>query len=391
MWPARDLHDLCAERPRIVITGPSLHALSGIATHVNLLLGSSVCRRFTLVHLCAGGEGLTEGFARRILRHVRTPVRLFVMLMAWHPAILHINTSLNARSLPRDASLLLIAWLARCPVVWQVHGGRSITELERNQPIALPMLRLLLRVPRRVVVISGQDQSGYAKVVAPDRLRRILNAVQVPALPPRAAIAPAGAGLRLTYMGRLVAGKGVLDLIEAMQIIAREQGARPISLRIAGAGPLETQLRMRVQEYGLAERVELLGPIAGARKNRLLEQTDVFVMPTFLPERLPYALLESMAEGIPAVASAIGGVAELIEHRRTGLLVPPRRPDLLADAILQLASDRQLLEKISRAARQRIRDSHDLAGMAARFCALYDEILDEPRHSDSRRTSGATR
>ena len=381
MWPAPNPNDRCAQRPRIAMTGPPVHALSGIATHVNLLLGSSVSRRFTLAHLCAGGEGLIEGFARRILRRLGTPVRLLMMLVTWRPAILHINTSLNARSLPRDTALLLVAWLTRCPVVWQVHGGSSIVELERNQPLALPMLRLLLRFPRRVVVISGQDELGYAKVVAPDRLRRIVNAVQVPDLSARDAIAPQRAGLRLAYIGRLVAGKGVLDLIEAMQIIAREHEAVPISLQIAGAGPLETQLRMKVEEHGLTERVQLLGPLAGARKHRLLEQTDVFVMPTFLPERLPYALLESMAEGIPAVACAIGGVAELIEHRRTGLLVPPRRPDLLADAILQLASDRTLLELISRAARERIRDSYDLAGMATRFCALYDEILDERRRA----------
>jgi D-inositol-3-phosphate glycosyltransferase len=377
MWPARNLSDLCSERPRVVITGPPVHALSGIATHVNLLLGSSVCRRFTLTHLCAGGEGLVEGFARRIFRRLRTPVRLFMILVTWRPAILHINTSLSARSLPRDAALLLVAWLSRCPVVWQVHGGSSIAELERNQRMALPMLRLLLRFPRRVVVISGQDELGYARLVASDRLRRIVNAVRVADLPARDATAPARAGLRLTYIGRLVAGKGILDLIDAMQIVACEHEAVPISLRIAGAGPIATQLRMKVEEYGLAGRVQLLGPMEGAVKQRLLEQTDVLVLPTFLPERLPYALLESMAEGIAPVACAIGGVAELIEHRRTGLLVPPRRPDLLAAAILQLANDRLLLAQISRAARERIRDSYDLAEMAGRFCALYDEILDE--------------
>jgi glycosyltransferase involved in cell wall biosynthesis len=381
MWPAHTLSDLRAGWPRIVITGPPVQALSGVATHVNLLLGSSVSRRFTLAHLYAGGEGLIEGFTRRTLRRLGTPVRLLMMLVTWHPDILHINTSLNARALPRDAALLLVAWLTRCPVVWQVHGGSSIVELERDQPMALRMLRLLLKFPRRVVVISGQDELGYGKLVASDRLRRIVNAVQVPELSARAAIAPERAGLRLTYIGRLVAGKGVLDLIDAMQIIAREHEAVPISLQIAGAGPVETQLRMKVAEYGLAERVQLLGPIAGATKRRLLEQSDVFVLPTFLPERLPYALLESMAEGVPPVACAIGGVVELVEHRRTGMLVPPRRPDLLADAILQLAHDRLLLEQISRAARERIRDSHDLAGMAARFCALYDEVLDERRRA----------
>jgi glycosyltransferase involved in cell wall biosynthesis len=381
MWPAHTTSDLCADRPRIVITGPPVHALSGIATHVNLLLGSSVCRRFMLTHLCAGGEGLVEGSARRLFRRLRTPLRLFMILVTWRPAILHINTSLNARSLPRDTALLLIAWLSRCPVVWQVHGGRSIAELELKRRMALPLLRLLLRFPRRVVVISRQDESGYAKVVAPGRLRRIVNAVRVVDSPVRDATAAARAGLRLAYIGRLVAGKGVLDLIDAMQIVARGHEAPPISLRIAGAGPIEQQLQSKVAEYGLAGRVQLLGRLEAAPKHRLLAQTDVFVLPTFLPERLPYALLESMAEGIAPVACAIGGVAELIEHGRTGLLVPPRRPDLLAAAILQLADDRRLLERISRAARERVRDSYDLAGMAGRFCVLYDEILDGSRRA----------
>lgn len=379
MWAARHPADPGAARPRIVITGPPAHALSGIATHVNLLLDSSVRHRFMLVHLCAGGEGLVEGIARRIFRRLRTPVRLFVTLVTWRPAILHINTSLNARSLPRDAALLLVARLTGCPVVWQVHGGTWIAELERSKPMALRMLRLLLRLPRRVVVISGQDESGYAKLVASDRLRRIANAVQVPDLSARETIPAERAGLRLAFIGRLVAGKGVLDLIEAMHIIARAPEAIGISLRIAGVGPVEVQARKRVEAYGLADRVHLVGTIVGAHKHRLLEQTDVLILPSFLPERLPYSLLESMAAGIPAVACAVGGVAELIEHGRTGLLVPPRRPDLLASAILQLASDRQLLAGLSVAARQQICDSYDLAGMGARFCALYDEVLDERR------------
>jgi hypothetical protein len=56
-WPARDLNDLGAERPRVLITGPPVYTLSRIAIHVSLLLGSSVYRRFTLAHLYAGGDG----------------------------------------------------------------------------------------------------------------------------------------------------------------------------------------------------------------------------------------------------------------------------------------------------------------------------------------------
>jgi glycosyltransferase involved in cell wall biosynthesis len=348
--------------------------VSGIATHVSLLLDTAVARRFAFVHLCAGGEGLVETIVGRALRHLRTPVRLLAMLMTGRPALVHINTSLNARALPRDVMLLFVAWLTRCPVIWQVHGGRSVLELERSQPTALSVLRLLLRVPRRIIVVTRQDEEGYAKVVAAGRLRRISNAVHVPQQPER--IAPQSA-LRVTYIGRLVAGKGVLDLLDAMRIITREYAAIPIRLQLAGAGPLDAQLAAAIAEHGLSDRVQILGQVVGAAKHRLLEQTDVFVLPTWLPERLPYALLESMAAGIPAVACAVGGVTEVVQDRLNGLLVPPRRPDLLASAIIELARDRQLLQQMSRAARERICDSHDLTHMAARFCALYEEVLDE--------------
>jgi glycosyltransferase involved in cell wall biosynthesis len=365
-------------RPRIIITGPPAHAVSGIATHVRLLLDSAVARGFAFEHLCAGGEGLAETSVGRVLRHVRTPVRLFAMLMTERPALVHINTSLNARALPRDVMLLFVAWLTRCPVIWQVHGGRSILELAQTQPKAVPLLRLLLSVPRRVIVVSRQDEQGYAKVVAASRLRRISNAVHVPEQ--RERTAPDSA-LRVTYMGRLVAGKGVLDLLDAMRIIVHEHAEVPIYLQLAGVGPLEAQLTAAIAVHGLADRVQVLGLVEGAAKHRLLQQTDVFVLPTCLPERLPYALLESMAAGIPAVACAVGGVTEVVQDGLTGLLIAPHRPDLLASAIIELARDRQLLQQMSRAARERICVAHDLAHMAARFSALYEEVLDERRRA----------
>ncbi len=368
-----------SRQPRIVITGPPSHAVSGIATHVNLLLQSAARHRFTLEHLCAGGEGLTEDIGGRVLRHLMTPLGFLAMLMTERPALVHINTSLNARALPRDAVLLFMAWLSRCPVVWQVHGGRSVLQLE--QRTALSMLRMLLRMPRRVVVVTRQDELGYAKVVGAPRLQRISNAV--PAVPAAAALSREcrPPGLRVTYMGRLVAGKGVLDLIEAMRIIARADAAMPVTLSLAGAGPLAEQLRAAANGADLCGHVQVLGPVTGATKQQLLAQTDVFVLPTTLAERLPYALLETMAAGIPAVACALGGVTEVVQDRRSGLLVPPGRPDHLAAAILELARDRQLLEQMSRAARERISDSYDLTQMAARFCALYEEVLDEHRRA----------
>jgi glycosyltransferase involved in cell wall biosynthesis len=361
----------------VIITGPPVNAVSGISTHVRLLLESAVCSRFRVAVLCAGSGGLNEGIVRQMLRRVRTPLRFFAMAALWRPSIVHINTSLNPRSFPRDAALLLLAWLTRCPVIWQVHGGAWILDLEQSNRTALAILKLFLMLPRRVVVICQQDELGYGRLVAADRLRRISNAVQVPELLRDEASTTQSTALRITYMGRLVEEKGVLDLLDAMRMIVRDHEGMRITLQFAGAGPIEAQLRLKVQEYRLGDSVQLLGQVSGRRKQDLLTQTHVFVLPSALPERLPYALLEAMAVGIPPIACAVGGVTELIEHRRTGLLIPPHRPDLLAAAILELARDRQLLTQMSKAARERIQDSYQGTEMAARVCALYEEVLGE--------------
>lgn len=297
--------------------------------------------------------------------------------MTFKPAIVHINTSLNARSFPRDAMLLVIAWLARRRVVWQVHGGQWIADLEQHNPVAFGMLKLFLKLPRRVVVICSQDELGYGKLVALNRLRRISNAVSL-IDPMTNNVQERYAGtLRIIYIGRLVAGKGVLDLLDAIRIIARDRQGPAVALDIAGSGPLEQELRLKVHEYDLGMHVRLLGQVRGVQKHQLLSESDLLVLPSCLPERSPYALLESMAAGVPAIACATGGVMDVIEHRQNGMLVPPHRPDLLAAAIIEVARDRQLLRRMSVAARGTIVQAYHVSNMATRFCELYEEVIDE--------------
>src|SRR2546425_7533059 len=81
--------------------------------------------------------------------------------------------------------------------------------------------------------------------------------------------------------------------------------------------------------------------------------------------------LEAMACGKPVVASAIGGLKEMIRNRENGILVPPARPDLLADAILELIRDRQLSDEIGEAARESVLDGHSWACVAAKVSAIY--------------------
>lgn len=142
--------------------------------------------------------------------------------------------------------------------------------------------------------------------------------------------------LRLLDVGRLVPQKGPSILVDAVDRLLRR--GVPVRARIVGAGPLADDLAREVSRRGLSDAIELTGPIGQDRLPELYRWADVFVLPSFA-EGLPVVLMEAMATGLPVVTTQIAGIGELVIDRTHGRVVPPGRPDRLADAIADLAAD----------------------------------------------------
>ena len=190
---------------------------------------------------------------------------------------------------------------------------------------------------------------------------------------PYVALRP-GETLRLFSCGRLNIVKGHQDLMAAVRLLI-DQG-QPVTLDIAGeddAGGTGYRrvLEARIAELGLGDHVRLLGAIdAGAVKQRLLA-ANIFVLASW-HEPLGVALMEAMSCEVPTIGTAAGGVAELITDDVDGVLVPPKDPTQLAEAILQLARDPALAMALGQAGRARIVNNFH-AGLGAE--TLIREIL----------------
>jgi colanic acid/amylovoran biosynthesis glycosyltransferase len=140
---------------------------------------------------------------------------------------------------------------------------------------------------------------------------------------------------RVLTVARLVRGKGLDILLEALHLLKRRGlGAEVV---IAGEGPDRTRLEQRVRELGLEDRVRLAGAVSQDRIRELYAEAQVFCLPSF-SEGVPVVLMEAMAMGLPVVATRITGVPELVDEGRSGLLVPPGRPDALADSLARIIS-----------------------------------------------------
>jgi glycosyltransferase involved in cell wall biosynthesis len=142
---------------------------------------------------------------------------------------------------------------------------------------------------------------------------------------------------RIAAVGSLKPLKAYDVLLHSLGLLSAE--GRKVELLLAGDGPERTRLKELAERLGLAERVRFLGDVADVP--RLLASAHLLVHPS-RSESLSNAILEAMAEGLPVIASAVGGNPEIVADGRSGLLVPPNRPDLLAAAIRRLLDDPSL-------------------------------------------------
>lgn len=136
----------------------------------------------------------------------------------------------------------------------------------------------------------------------------------------------------ICYVGNLYPEKGPAVLIEAMQRI-RANGRKDIALAIVGGGTLEAELRAKVDTYGLGNQVRFCGRRPHDEVPDWICACDVLCLPSYR-EGCPNVVLEALASGRPVVASAVGGVPELIGPK-TGLLVAPGDPEALAGALVE--------------------------------------------------------
>jgi glycosyltransferase involved in cell wall biosynthesis len=363
-----------AARPRILLL-ITLAETGGAQSYVAGLLPALVGRFDVLVG--AYGEGplrdatLAAGARFIPLRHVRRDlhvvhdvlgvVELAALMRRERPDIVHANSS-KAGLLGRTAAALV-----RVPIrVFTVHGWAF--KAYSGAPSALYRWADRLMAPLTTVTICVSERERAAGVAA--RTCRAHRTVVIPtAVDARAApeSRPAEGTPRVLAVGRLASPKDPLTLVRALA------GVRgPFSARIVGDGPDRPAVEAEIRACGLQDAVEVLGERRDVP--RLLAEADVFVLST-RSEGAPISVLEAMAAGVPVVASAVGGVPEIVEDSATGVLVPSGNAAALAGALESLLADPALRGRLGAAGLRRVRERFDLDQLRRAHLELYAREL----------------
>lgn len=312
----------------------------------------------------------------RPLSDLAALVRLFAVFSHQEFDIIHTHTA-KAGALGRIAG-----FLARTPVIlYTPHGHNFYGYFSKFCSKAIVLIeKILATVTTGIVVFTQLEKRDFIALdVAPGEKISVVSqglelAEYIPPEQEKNAIKESF-GIKqedfvIGLVSRLEPVKGTQYFIEACRLLAAES----VSLRfiIAGDGSLADSLKQKVKEYRLGEKVIFLG----WRQDipHILAACEIVVLPS-LNEAVGIALIEAQAQGIPVVASRVGGIPEVVQDGITGLLVAPGQPQEIADAVIRLYRDPRASKEMGRAAQRWVRDKFSAGAMIRALTVLYQELI----------------
>lgn len=345
---------------RIAQTIDGLHTTSSFGRVVDEL--AKYCDRITIcgpiLHASPGAEDDHKITAPNVSL-IPTPVYTSTMNSLRHS----FGIASAYRKLCRQCDLVLVRGF--CPMIGALYGSawrrrRAVCHWIVGDPIALLKSHkragslvntaslLYARLDRSVIrfgrwLTSGaficNGQAAASAYVSPRTITTVSSAIRECEVFPREDTCH-GDTIRFVFVGYARPEKGIEYLLEAMSQVRL---ARPWSLEIIGPtdrfDAYEASLRTRIDKLGIADRVQWTGYVPfGAPLFEKLRQADVFVFPS-LSEGTPRVLVEARANGVPIVATNVGGIPTSVTDGVDGLLVPPKDAAVLASAITRVVSD----------------------------------------------------
>lgn len=348
-------------KPRVLQVGPDVPG--GMRTSMRALFASPLARSFEL-DVVATHRG--SGTAQRLLVYGRALMVIAAWSLRGRGRIVHVHSTVRG-SMYRKAGCVLLAKLLRRRVVFHLHSGPGDIETFRSRlgRLDLAYLRAGFRAADVVLAVSDASARALAQAFGAEGIAVVPNAVpDVPARPRR----EPGEGPPLAvYLGGFANPvKGGEVLLEALQSPAVG------SLRIVLAGPGDPPWGGGEPPAASAS-ASWRGWLDEGEKDELLGEADVFVLAS-TSEGLPMVVLEAMSRGLAIVATAVGGVPDVVSDRVEALVVEPGNPAALAAALGELGSDPELRLSLGAAALRRSAEFSPEA-VAGRVERIYRALL----------------
>jgi len=327
------------------------------------------------IHVFYTSRILSQKFKISILSDSSRPLSLLFIPLGFFRFIFKIRKVdlIHAHQALAPAVLaFLISKLYRIPFIVTCHG--SEIRCRKNKLIWLIQF-IVLRKAAHITVVSEELKDILEKnyYMDPLRITIIRNGYDEEEINQLKREIDEEIVKKVVFVGSLRPIKDPITLLQGfMKIPAKYPGIR---LHIIGDGPLREELIKFCLENGLSSSVVFEGRKAHRETLRAISDSAIFIM-TSIGEGLPTVLVEAMALGKPVIATAVGGIPEIVKHEINGLLIPPRCPECVAQALEKLLSNPDLRKKYGRAAAESVKEL-TWRKISEQYEEMYTKILSE--------------
>lgn len=353
---------------KIVITAPSLDPLvnvSGISSVTSFIIGNN--RKKEYVHFQVGKTDGDKGMLKRISTTLKA-LRNWTMLMKHNrDIVIHYNFPLSTMSILRDPLFIAISRMFGRKMLLHIHGGPFL--MNQKVPVVLDrILSLVFSSDTPVIVLSDKEKNIIQSRYQCNRVYSLPNCVdlQDAALFKRQ-IDPERP-LQILYLGRITRTKGMDHILEAA-ISLKNKGVDFV-FNLAGE---EDPGAAYIEKFTTALGVNFsyLGIVSGEKKNTLLKNCDVFLLPSYF-EGLPMSLIECMSYGMIPVVTKVGSIETVVTHGQNGLFIPVKDGESIVSAITAILSDTKTRKRLSQEARNRIFSQFDAEKYISDLNGIYE-------------------
>ena len=335
----------------------------GISTVIKSYLNSDLAKNHRIFLVSSHVDGPKW---RKLVQAVLGLVQTVYYLTFKKIDFAHVHGS-DIVSSSRKSIYIQILRLFGSKIIYHFHGASFMEHYRSASKRTQSRMRALFGKVDIVICLS-ESWRQYITYIAPrSNIKVVPNATHLPELCVKQ---NSDDLVHLTFLGLIGERKGLFDLLRVVRRLIDND--LKIKLSVGGNGE-SNRLQATIKSLELNDSVNFLGWISEKQRDKLLRETDIFVLPSY-GEGMPMSILEAMSYSVPVVSTTVGGIPELVSDGETGFLIEPGDLDVLYRKLKCLIEDKELKKKFGEKARQFIASRHNLKLITQQIEQIYDSL-----------------
>jgi glycosyltransferase involved in cell wall biosynthesis len=352
---------------------PPIHGAAMVGHYIreSKMINTAFDARYINISTSVSVDEIGKGGIKKLFRYVRILCLSFWQGLFWRPNLVYITLSSHGPGLFKDSLVVIICRVLRLKVVYHFHN-KGVKRYAQTK-IGKRMYPFIFK-NTEIILLSPLLYEDIAAYVPENRIHFCANGIPDLQFPINIVAFDVDQPIRLLFLSNLIKNKGILDLIEACKLLKQEEFNFHCTIAGGEGDIIVSELKELIDMCELSAHITYLGKVQGDQKMKALLAADIFIHPTH-EDCFPLVLLEAMQAGLSIIATCEGAIPEIVEDKKSGFIIPSHKPQLLAEAIKELAENPDLLIQMGKLGRKKYEENYTLEMFEKRYLQSIQTII----------------